>query len=97
MPYCTLFGPMSKLCAAITGIRPTNASEKNENEKSVIRMCEMSGSRRAIRTPDRSRANPCSATRAFVRRGYLAQRSPITAKRYVSALIANTGAASSFE
>jgi hypothetical protein len=80
-PYWKLFGPMSKLCAAMTGMRPTNASEKNENENNVNRMCEISESRRAMRTPDSSRAKPCSATRAFVRRGYFAHRSPITANR----------------
>ena len=47
----------------------------------------------AMRTPDRSRAIPRSATRALVCRGYLAHSRPMTAKRYVTALIANTGAA----
>jgi hypothetical protein len=77
----------------MTGIRPTNASEKNEKEKSVSKRRDSSGSRRAMRAPDNSRAKPRSATRALVRRGYLAHSKPITANRYVSALIAKTGAA----
>ena len=49
---------MPRFSSAITGMSPTNASEKNENVNSVSRMCVSSGSRRAMRTPESSRCEP---------------------------------------
>ena len=72
---------MPRFSATITGINPTNATDTNENELNVSRMCEMSGSRHAMRTPERSHARPCSTTLALARRGYTAHRRPITANK----------------
>jgi len=88
-----LRGRMPKLSAAIAGMRPTKVSEKNENSTSVVRMRRMSGSCHASRNPDSRRATPVSSTTPGAYWRYRASTTPATAKRYVPALIANTGAA----
>ena len=70
---------MSKLSSAITGIRPTNASEKNENENNVSRMCEISGSRRGDADAREQPGEPALGDPGVACRGYFAHSSPITA------------------
>ncbi len=50
-----LFGPMPKFASAISGMSPTNVSEKNENVVIVMRIRRISGSAAASVNPERNR------------------------------------------
>ena len=65
-----LFGPMWKLASAISGMSPTNVSEKNEKTVIVMRIRRISGSAAAILKPGEEAGEPgVGRARASVRAG----------------------------